>query len=167
MKIIKSDEWKEVEKYLKNHHILYKIFTHPPVYTVKEAEKYEKALPGLGCKSLFLRSEDKTRYFLYTLPGKGRADLKKLARKVGVKRLSFGNETELWLMLKVRPGSISPLSVINDKEGRVEFLLDKRVFEADAVLVHPNDNHASLLLSKEMLNLFLKTLPYGFMVISI
>ena len=158
MKVVKTPIWIETENYLRANNIKYRLNVHPPVYTVSAAEKYESHFGGLGCKSLFLRSEDKKRFFLFTLPGKERADLKKFAKIVGVKRVSFGNELELWEMLKVKPGSISPLSIINDKNNKVEFFVDKKVYDADTVLVHPNDNHGTLIIKKKMFHHFLKTL---------
>ncbi len=154
----KSAAWLKVEKYLKNHKINYQTYGHPAVFSVAEGKKYKINVPGLGCKSLFLKAKKEGRYFLYTLPGRNRADLKGLADLLEVKKLVFASEAELWQFLKVKPGSVSPLNIINDSDKRVELLIDNQAYQAPIINVHPNDNRASITLTKEMVDRFLNSL---------
>ena len=154
----KSAAWLKVEEYFEKHNISYRTYTHRPVFTVAEGKKYKINVPGLGCKSLFLKAKKEGRYFLYTLPGRNRADLKKLANMLAVKKLVFASEAELWQFLKVKPGSVSPFNILNDTDNRVELLIDAQIYQAKSINVHPNDNRASITLTKEMMDRFLKSL---------
>ncbi len=42
-------------------------FTHPPVFTVEEAERYWADIPATHCKNLFLRNAKGTRHYLVVL----------------------------------------------------------------------------------------------------
>ena len=42
-------------------------FTHPPVFTVEEAERYWADIPAAHCKNLFLRNAKGTRHYLVVL----------------------------------------------------------------------------------------------------
>ena len=48
--------------------------------------------------------------------------------------------------LGVQPGSVTPLAVINDTQKQVRLVLDAAMFEAEAVLVHPLVNTATLIM---------------------
>ena len=54
----------QVEIFLQEHKIEYKLHTHPTVFTCEDAEQHCQHVPGIPGKNLFLK--DKTgRYFLY------------------------------------------------------------------------------------------------------
>ena len=148
----------EVESFLREHSIEYRLYRHPPVYTVAEAEKYTSDIPGLGCKNLFLKSKRGDNYFLLVLAGNKRADLGKFAKRVGIKKVSFASPKELKEILGVKPGSVSPFNLINDKRNVVKISISQAAYEAPFIHAHPNINTASLLLSKKMFHRFLKLL---------
>ncbi len=162
MKSKKSAAWMAAERYFSSKGITYRTYTHPPVFTVADGKKYKIKVPGVGCKSLFLKEVKGNRYFLYTLPGVKRANLKRLAEFLHVKRLTFATADELERFLKIKPGSVSPLSILNDKEKKVELVIDQEVISAEKINLHPNDNRASVVLTQEMFQLFLESLdrPY-------
>jgi Ala-tRNA(Pro) deacylase len=70
--------------------------------------------------------------------------LNRLHPHIGTKRLSFGKEEALLAHLKVRPGSVTVFSVLNDPDARVRLVLDKALFEHEHVWFHPMRNTASL-----------------------
>ena len=77
---------------------------------------------------------------------KERVDLKEFRRTYGTKNLSFAKEEDLMNILGLIPGSVSPLGLLNDKENKVHFYLDKEFTEKDALIgVHPNENGHRLL----------------------
>lgn len=118
--------------------IEYEIIEHAPVYTVEEAEKIENMIDGIGCKNLFLKDKS-NNYFLYVLYSQKKADLKSLQKKLQCGRLSFASEEELYEMLKLNKGSVSPLGIINNKECNVIVILDGEL-ENKKLLMHPNLN---------------------------
>jgi Ala-tRNA(Pro) deacylase len=76
-----------------------------------------------------------------------RADLVALAGYIRETRFSFGNETELWDKLHIRPGSVSPLNVVDVPGTDVEILIDREIFDCARFGIHPNDNTATVILA--------------------
>jgi Ala-tRNA(Pro) deacylase len=108
--------------------IEYEIVEHPAMFSAADNELHERDINATIFKNLFLRNKDKSRYYLYSLPIMKRADLAALASHISETRFSFGNEGELWNNLRIRPGSVSPLNVIDAPETDVEILIDCEIF---------------------------------------
>lgn len=140
---------KEVEDYLESRGIKYINHHHEPVFTSKVANQVCKDIPGIHCKNLFMKDKKTNDLYLYTLPSKERADLKELAKKVGVKHFSMCNSDILMQVLCVEPGHVSPLTLIHESAKEVTWLINKKVFEADLVGFHPNENNQTLEIKKE------------------
>jgi Ala-tRNA(Pro) deacylase len=157
----------EVEKFLSENEIEFKLYYHPAVFTCEEAKKYFKDIPSLSCKNLFFKDKKTGRYYLVTLPVEKRMDIKQFATMVFSKHLSFANAEELFEVLKLTPGSVSPCGLINDHEQKTRFYIDKAVWDADAVNFHPNVNTESIELSKEMFRKFLDRLGHRYQVTSL
>lgn len=116
---------------------------HAPVFTVAESTPLKKTIPGLHCRNLFLRDK-KDRNYLVVAANETAIDLKKLPDVIGSGRLSFGSAERLWRYLGVRPGSVCPFAIINDRAGDVEIFLDKTMMDADLVCYHPMENHLTV-----------------------
>ena len=105
-------------------------------------------MAGVICKSLFLRGKDGSLW-LVTVPLDGRADLKGLGEKLGCGRLSFGDADAMFRHLGVRPGSVTPLAVLNDAEGAVRLVMDAGLFSLPLINVHPLINTMSVDIAPE------------------
>lgn len=127
---------------------------HPPLRTVPDAHEYWDHLPGLGVKNLFIKDAGK-QYWLVVLPADRSVDTKILAATIGSKRISFGSAEDLVRILGVEPGSVTPLAMINDAERQVRLVLDQGMMAAEAVLVHPLVNTATLIMAPADLLRFL------------
>jgi Ala-tRNA(Pro) deacylase len=119
--------------------IAYKTYTHPPVFTVAEAVALRGELPGGHCKSLFLKDKKAGLWLVVALEER-RVDLKRLADALGAPRFSFGNADLLYEVLGVRPGSVTPFALINDRDHRVRVVLDKGMLAHDPLNYHPLEN---------------------------
>lgn len=119
---------------------------HPPIMTVDEGREHWHDMPGVHAKNLFLK-DAKDRLWLVTVPADRAIDLKTLPERIGSKRVSFGKAELLMEVLGVAPGSVTPLSVVNDTEGRVTLVLDAWMMTQDIVNVHPLTNAATTALS--------------------
>jgi Ala-tRNA(Pro) deacylase len=119
--------------------IAHKTYTHPPVFTVAEAVALRGQLPGGHCKSLFLKDKKAGLWLVVALEER-RIDLKRLADALGAPRFSFGNADLLGEVLGVRPGSVTPFALINDREHRVAVVLDKEMLAHDPLNYHPLEN---------------------------
>lgn len=113
------------------------------MFTVDESQAVNEGLQGAHTKNLFLKDSG-GQYWLVTVPGEIRVDLKSLPATIGSKRLSFGKAEDLLRLLGLTPGSVTPLGVMNDSRGEVRVVLDRELAEAVTVWVHPLRNTASL-----------------------
>ena len=128
---------------LKELRITYSLHRHKPVFSVEESAPLKAAIPGLHCRNLFLRDK-KEKMFLVVAANETRIDLKKLQTLLGCDRLSFGSADRLWKYLGVRPGSVCPFAIINDKGGDVKIILDADMMGAETVNYHPMENHMTI-----------------------
>src|SRR3989344_756066 len=96
-----------VKNYLTKLSINFKIHKHPAVYTVEEADKYNKDVKGIHSKNLFLKNEKGKRFFLVILPGNKRLDFKQIENLLNEK-LKFANGNDLQEKLKITTGAVSP-----------------------------------------------------------
>jgi Ala-tRNA(Pro) deacylase len=115
---------------------------HAAVFRVEEGLEIKAALPGAHTKNLFLKDK-KDRLWLISARQDTVIDLKRAPAVIGSDRLSFGSESLMWDTLGVRPGAVTALGLVNDVEGRVTFVLDRRLWEADIVNFHPLTNTAT------------------------
>jgi Ala-tRNA(Pro) deacylase len=125
----------------------YQLFEHPPVHTAEEAALHWAAIPGTPVKNLFLRNKKGDRHYLVILGIEKQADLRQLVKVIGDDRLSFGSPERLQKHLGVTPGSVSPLGLIHDTAHSVRVVVDSDLRDAERLIVHPNDNTASLTIS--------------------
>jgi len=116
---------------------------HPPLRTVADAHAHWDALPGAQVKNLFFKDAG-GQLWLVVVPGAPRMDTKALAGLIGARRLSFGSAELLREVLGVEPGAVTPLAVMHDRARRVRTVLHAGIMQADAVLVHPWVNTATL-----------------------
>ena len=72
-----------------------------------------------------------------------RVDLKGFRRQHGLRELSFASTEELFSIMELTPGAVTPLGILNDTESRVHFYLDEE-FIGNKIGVHPNDNTATI-----------------------
>lgn len=119
--------------------VAHKTYTHPPVFTVAEAVALRGQLPGGHCKSLFLKDKKAGLWLVVALEER-RIDLRRLADALGAPRFSFGNADLLGEVLGVRPGSVTPFALINDRAHRVTVVLDKEMLAHDPLNYHPLEN---------------------------
>jgi Ala-tRNA(Pro) deacylase len=115
---------------------------HPAVYTVEEAERHTGHLPGGHCKNLFLKDRKGGLWLLVCL-NQRRIDINRLAKVLGCQRLSFGRPELLEEVLGVEPGAVTPFALINDREHRVQPLLDRAMLGYEQLNYHPLTNAAT------------------------
>jgi Ala-tRNA(Pro) deacylase len=117
---------------------------HPAVYTTEEAARLVPPLPGAKAKNLFLRDAHGRQHFLVVVPYAKRADLSRLARALGLRKLTFGSPEELQRLLGVTPGAVSVLGVVCDRDCAVRVVIDAALWQAECLQCHPLVNTATL-----------------------
>lgn len=123
--------------------ISYMIHSHPPFHTVEDSKAHRGELVGVHIKNLYLRDRKKKNFLLVTEEDQ-KIDLKNLNQKIGCDRLSFGSAERLFEMLGVRPGAVSPFTLINDPNRRVHVVLDKALQTNKQIYAHPLVNDVTL-----------------------
>ncbi|MBQ7410110.1 MAG: prolyl-tRNA synthetase associated domain-containing protein [Clostridia bacterium] len=133
---------------LKELNIDYKEIEHTPVYTIEDMDNLGNIFENAKiCKNLFVRDQKGKRHFLVVLPEEKRAPLADIATKIGSTKLSFASEERLMKYLKLEPGAVTPLAVINDEANEVEVVFDEDLKKEAMLGVHPCVNTATILLT--------------------
>jgi Ala-tRNA(Pro) deacylase len=145
----------DIESFLRVHGIAPERHEHPAVMTVEESERLVPTLPGAKTKNLFLRDKKGARHFLVSVPHDLPVDLNALGAALGVGRLGFASPDRLMTHLGITPGSVSLLALCNDRTNAVEFVIDRRLWEASAVQAHPLVNTATMVIEHADLARFL------------
>ena len=123
--------------------IQYEITEHQAVFNMKELETVEQPYPDCDAKNLFVRDDKKRNYYLITVRGDKRVDLKEFRKTHGLRNLSFASPEELMSILELSPGAVTPLGLLSDEERKVTLYLDA-AFGDGLIGVHPNDNTATV-----------------------
>lgn len=135
----------EVYDFIKSKNIWHEITEHEAVFNMDELSKIEVPYNDCDAKNLFVRDDKKENYYLITVKGNKRVDLKEFRKRYDVRPISFASAEDLMKYLNLIPGSVSPLGLLNDKERKVKFYLDDSFFKDDKIIgIHPNDNTATL-----------------------
>jgi Ala-tRNA(Pro) deacylase len=130
---------------------------HEAVFTVAESENVKVAMPGAHSKNLFLKDK-KGQLWLVSAAHDATVDLKRLHKTIGSDRLSFGSAELLEATLGVKPGSVTALAMINDRDRKVRFVLDKTLHEAEIVNFHPMTNTATTAFSRDAFRAFMSAI---------
>ena len=140
----------DVYNFIKEKNIWHEITEHEAVYNMEELSKVEILYPEYDAKNLFVRDEKKLNYYLITVKGDKRVDLKLFRKQNNTKPLTFAKEEDLMEIINLIPGAVTPLGLLNDKEKKVHFYLDEDFMQNDKIIgVHPNDNTATIWLKVE------------------
>ncbi|HNQ92851.1 MAG TPA: prolyl-tRNA synthetase associated domain-containing protein [Alphaproteobacteria bacterium] len=128
--------------------ISFELFHHVPVFTVAEADKVSAEIPGLHTRNLFLKDK-KGNMVLVTLGHETPIDLKKLSNLLNMGRFSFGSPERLWENLGVRPGSVTPLAILNNIQRNIRMILEAQMMDFERINVHPLDNSMTVSLAPQ------------------
>ena len=140
----------EIYDFIKSKNIWHEITEHKAVLNMNELSEIEVPYPEYDAKNLFVRDDKKRNYYLITVKGDKRVDLKEFRRQNNTRPLSFASEQELMSIMNLIAGSVTPLGMLNDKELKVAFYLDKDFLNGKQIIgIHPNENTATLWLKVE------------------
>ena len=143
--------------FLDAHGVDHDTTEHAPVFKVEDGAAIRAAMPGGHSKNLFLK-DARGRLWLISALGETVIDLKRTARAIGAGKLSFGSPERLWEALRVRPGAVTALALVNDPGRRVRFVIDMALMASDPLNFHPLSNDATTAISRAGLLRFLEAL---------
>ena len=140
----------ETYDYLETHGISYEVTEHAAVYNMEELDAVDLPYPEADAKNLFVRDDKKKNYFMITVKGDKRVNLKEFRKIHGLRNLSFASPEDLMRITGLIPGAVTPLGLLCDEERIVTLYVDSS-FSGGLVGVHPNDNTATVWLRTENL----------------
>ncbi len=138
----------ETYEYLNDRGISYEITEHKAVFNMEELGDVKLPYPEWDAKNLFVRDDKKRNYYLITVRGGKRVDLKEFRKSNGLRPMSFASAEELFELTGLTPGSVTPLGLLNNAECLVHFYMDES-FTGNLIGVHPNDNTATVWLKSD------------------
>lgn len=140
----------EIYDYLKARNIWHEITEHKAVYNMEELKDVDLLYPEADGKNLFVRDDKKRNYYLITVKGDKKVNLKEFKEKNNTRSLSFASENDLMNIMNLIAGSVTPFGLLNDSELKVQFYIDKDFMRDSHIIgVHPNDNTATVWLKVE------------------
>ncbi len=145
----------EIYQYLTGKGISYEVTEHGAVYNMEDLAAMDLPYPDSDAKNLFVRDDKKRNYYLITVKGEKRVNLKEFRKAHGLRNLSFASPDDLMAIMGLIPGAVTPLGLLNDEEKKVIFYLDQEL-EDSLIGVHPNDNTATVWMQSKDLMMLLK-----------
>ena len=124
--------------------IFYQRIDHEATMTMEACAAVDEVLDATICKNLLLCNRQKTAFYLLMLPGSKVFKTSELSKKIGSSRLSFADGAFMEEFLDITPGSLSVMGLMNDKENRVQLLIDEDVLQGEFIGCHRCINTSSL-----------------------
>ncbi len=135
----------EIYDWLESRGIEFESVEHAPVLDMSGLSFRDMPHAGCVAKNLFLHDDRRSAYYMISIKGNKRFDIKDFRRRFGTRRLSFADDCELDAILCVKPGSVSPLCLLDDTKCVVRLFIDRDFMDNGAYIgVHPCDNTATL-----------------------
>ena len=128
--------------------IHYEYHEHPPLATIEDAILHWKDYNSGRCKNIFFRNHKGNRHYLVILEHRAKLDIHDLEKRLKQGKLTFASDQRLKKYLGLNPGAVSPFGLINDKKKHVHLFIDEKLEEEERLAFHPNDNTATLVISK-------------------
>lgn len=122
---------------------------HEHADTMEECNRIDTVLDVVICKNLFLCNRQKTDFYLLMMPGDKPFKTKELSSQINSARLSFASPDAMLEYLDIKPGAVSVMGLMNDKDNHVKLLVDEDVLKDEYVGCHPCVNTSSLKLKTE------------------
>ena len=127
----------------------YQRVDHEAAMTIEACEEIDKILEISICKNLFLCNRQETSFYLLMMPGDKKFKTKDISAQINSSRLSFGKPEYMEKFLDITPGSLSVLGLMNDKDQKVQLLIDEDVLKEPYIGCHPCINTSSLKIRTE------------------
>lgn len=138
----------KVLQYLNEKGIEHTWYTHEEAPTIEIARTQWRNDGSKHCKNLFFRNHKGNRHYLVVLDCEQDLDIHDLEKRLHQGKLSFASPQRMERYLGLPPGSVSPFGLINDQDNHVHLFLDANLKNYQMLSFHPNDNHATVVISQ-------------------
>jgi len=164
-----ADEAERLKKEIRVYNLLEKLdisyerVDHEELHTMEACARINELLDFTVCKNLFLCNSQKTDFYLLMMPGEKKFKTREISKQINTARLSFAQEEYLLEFLDITPGSVSVLGLMNDKNKRVQLLIDEDILKNQYFGGHPCINTSTLKLKvKDLTDKFLPEIEHDF-----
>lgn len=141
---------------------------HEPVDTMEACLDIDQVLDVLICKNLFLCNRQKTAFYLLMMPGDKVFKTKELCRQINSARLSFASPEDMEQLLDIKPGAVSVMGLMNDRDHQVQLLVDAQVLEGEYFGCHPCVSTSSLKLkTKDVFETYLPAVKHDYIKVNL
>ena len=158
---------KQVYDYLDSLGIKYDYYEHPEAPTIDIAAQFYRGEGTTLCKNLFFRNHKGNRHYLVIMDSRHEMDIHSIEKKLHQGKLSFASPERMDRYLGVKPGSVSLFTLVNDKNHEVFLFVDSALTKAEKVSFHPNDNHASLVISCSDMMKFIENIGNSYEIVDL
>lgn len=134
---------KEFINILRKKNYEFELHEHNHLFTVEESRSLRGKIKGHHSKNLFLKNK-KNNFYLISCEENEIINLKTLGKSLNIGNLSFAKEEYLVKYLGIKPGSVTPYALLNDKENFVSFYLEEKIHSSRFVNFHPLENDATI-----------------------
>ena len=124
--------------------VAYQRIDHEAAMTMEACAAIDEMLDATICKNLLLCNRQCTDFYLLMIPGSKTFKTSVLSKQIGSSRLSFADAQYMEQFLDITPGSVSVLGLMNDRDNRVQLLIDEDVLKGEFFGCHPCINTSSL-----------------------
>lgn len=124
--------------------IPYTRYEHTSAKTMQDCEGIGADVGAKHFKNLFLCNRARTVYCLLLMRADKPFHTSDISKKLGVSRLSFCTDEQLYEKLNLLPGSVTPMALYHPSSRDVMVAIDRDVANMDMVCVHPCVSTASL-----------------------
>lgn len=128
---------------------------HPAAFTVADSDQMAIELPGAHTKNLFVKDSDGS-LLLVIAHSLSKVDLKRVAKRMNVGRLSFARPEIMMSVLGVTPGTVTAFAIVNDRDNKVQVVIDEKLIRYETINCHPLDNCATTNIAREDLLRFIR-----------
>ncbi|MDR0841634.1 MAG: prolyl-tRNA synthetase associated domain-containing protein [Christensenellaceae bacterium] len=128
--------------------IAYTLYEHPPAHTMEDCEGIGGDIGAAHFKNLFLTDRANSVFFLVLLSASKQFRTGPISRQLGASRLSFCTAEQLYDKLKLLPGAVTPLAVLNDAAHEVRVAIDKDIMTHEWLCMHPLVNDATVAIAR-------------------
>ena len=157
----------QVYETLEKMGIAFDYYEHPEAPTVEIAAQYYRGEGTTLCKNLFLRNHKGNRHYLVIMDSRYPMDIHDMEHRLHQGKLSFASSERLMRYLGVHPGSVSLFALVNDADREVTLFVDSNLMNAEKVSFHPNDNRASLVITRDDMMKFINNIGNEFEVVDL
>lgn len=164
----RSETETAVYRLLEKENIEVQRIDHEVADTMEICAEIEKRLGAPICKNLFLCNRQQTDFYLLMIPADKVFKTKYLSSQLGCARLSFASEEQMVKLLKIHPGAVSPMGLMNDTDKHVRLIIDRDLLTMDMFGCHPCVNTSSIKMTfSDLLEKFLPATGHDYTVVSL